>query len=121
MTPTHNNPNQVYAISRKGRENIGNIRETFFANMLSVDHKITASRHGDFFVDNRYTFEIGGKNKRFKQIKDVSDFCLAIDDTETGINRKSHYGCSGFCIKEENQRCQTYRFAPLTAGNSVKH
>lgn len=91
-----NNPNQVYAISRKGRENIGNIRETFFANMLSLDHKITVSRHGDFLVDNRYTFEIGGKNKSFKQIKDIPDSCLAIDDTEIGINRKIPLWLFGF-------------------------
>lgn len=50
-----NNPNQIYAISRKGRENMGTIREMFFVNMLSVSHRVCVPKHGDFLVDNRYT------------------------------------------------------------------
>lgn len=91
-----NNPNQIYAISSKGRENIGTIRETFFINMLSVMHKVSIPKKGDFYIDNKYTFEIGGKNKSFKQIKDINNSFLAIDDIETGIGNKIPLWLFGF-------------------------
>lgn len=90
------NPNQVYAISGKGRENIGNIRETFFINMLSAFHNIAASEQGDFIVDNKYTFEIGGKNKQPNQLKGVQEGYLAVDDIESGAGRKIPLWLFGF-------------------------
>jgi hypothetical protein len=54
---------------------IGNVRETFFASCF--EH-IYYSDIGDFRVDD-YIFEIGGKNKTFKQIKDVANSYLVID------------------------------------------
>ena len=59
-----NNTNQIYAISRKGKENTGTLRETFFINMLSAMHNVSSPQKGDFLIDDKYTFEIGGKNKR---------------------------------------------------------
>ena len=91
-----NNTNQIYAISSKGKENIGNIRETFFINMLSAMHEVLAPKKGDFLIDNKYTFEIGGKNKSFKQIKDISNSFLAVDDIETGIGNKIPLWLFGF-------------------------
>ena len=91
-----NNTNQIHAISGKGRENIGNIRETFFAGMLTGMHKISVPKCGDFFVDDRYTFEIGGRNKGFEQIKGIPDSYLAIDDIETGIAKKIPLWLFGF-------------------------
>ena len=91
-----NNPNQIYAISSKGKENTGTIRETFFINMLSILHKVSMPQKGDFYVDNKYTFEIGGKNKSFKQIKDINNSFLAIDDVETGIGNKIPLWWFGF-------------------------
>ncbi|MBW2089436.1 MAG: ATP-binding protein, partial [Deltaproteobacteria bacterium] len=91
-----NNTNQIYAISSKGKENIGNIRETFFINMLSAMHEVLSPKKGDFLIDNKYTFEIGGKNKSFKQIKDISNSFLAVDDIETGIGNKIPLWLFGF-------------------------
>jgi len=91
-----NNTNQIHAISGEGRENIGNIRETFFAGMLTGMHKISVPKCGDFFVDDRYTFEIGGRNKGFEQIKGIPDSYLAIDDIETGIAKKIPLWLFGF-------------------------
>jgi uncharacterized protein len=90
------NPNQVYAISSRGRENIGNIRETYFVNMLSVEHLVSVPKQGDFLVDNRYTFEIGGKNKGFKQIAGIPDSYLAIDDVEMSAGNKIPLWLFGF-------------------------
>ena len=91
-----NNPNQIYAISGKDKENRGTIRETFFINMLSVMHKVSMPKKGDFYIDNKYTFEIEGKNKSFKQIKDINNSFLAIDDIETGISNKIPLWLFGF-------------------------
>jgi predicted AAA+ superfamily ATPase len=91
-----NNTNQIYAISGKGKENIGTIRETFFLNMLSAIHNVSSPSKGDFFIDDKYTFEIGGKNKNFKQIKDIHNSFLAIDDIETGIGNKIPMWLFGF-------------------------
>lgn len=79
------NPNLMYALTP--RADIGNVRETFFANHLMRSHEVTFSGSGDFLVDSLYTFEVGGKNKKFGQIKDVPNSFLAVDDIETG------YGC----------------------------
>ncbi len=91
-----NNPNQIYAIGSKGKENIGTIRETFFINMLSVRHKVSMPPKGDFHIDNTYTFEIGGRKKSFKQIKDIENSFLALDDIETGIGSKIPLWLFGF-------------------------
>jgi len=91
-----NNTNQIYAISRKGKENTGTLRETFFINMLSATHNVSSPQQGDFLIDNKYTFEIGGKNKSFKQIKDINDSFLAVDDIETGIGNKVPLWLFGF-------------------------
>jgi hypothetical protein len=47
----------------------GTIRKTFFMNMLSTRHTLKAAKPGDFLVDDRYLFEVGGKNKSFFFLK----------------------------------------------------
>jgi len=91
-----NNPNEIYAISIKGSENIGNVRETFFASMLRVVRDLTIPPKSDFCVDQKYTFEIGGKNKTFRQIKDVSNSYLALDGIEIGFGNKIPLWMFGF-------------------------
>ena len=67
---------------------VGNQRETFFLNQMSVAHDVKAPQKGDFLVDDRYLFEVGGKNKTFEQIKDVADSFLAVDETEIGFGNR---------------------------------
>lgn len=55
--------------------NIGTVRETFFVTCFD---NIYYSDIGDFIVDD-YIFEIGGKNKKFNQIKDLENSYLIID------------------------------------------
>jgi hypothetical protein len=64
--------------------------------MLSVMHKVSMPKKGDFYIDNKYTFEIGGRNKSFEQIKDINNSFLAIDDIETGIGNKIPLWLFGF-------------------------
>ncbi len=80
------NPNLMYALTP--RADIGNIRETFFANHLMRNHEVTFSGNGDFLVDGLHTFEVGGKNKKFDQVKDVKNSYLALDDIESGYGNK---------------------------------
>lgn len=77
------NTNLIHALAMNGI-NTGNVRETFFANQLSVIHSISCAKKGDFLVDGKYTFEVGGPNKGFQQIKDLKDSYIAKDGVENG-------------------------------------
>lgn len=68
--------------------NTGNQRETFFANQVKILHQINSSKKGDFIVDNKYTFEVGGKNKSYHQIKDLENSFIASDEIETGFGNR---------------------------------
>jgi len=95
------NPNLMYT-----REpNIGNLRETFFVNQLDNyyknkqslnDNGIFASKYGDFYCQEKYTFEIGGKSKKFNQIKDISNSYVVSDNLEVGIGNKIVLWLFGF-------------------------
>jgi predicted AAA+ superfamily ATPase len=91
-----NNPNLIHAISSRMPLEIGNLRETFFLNMVETSHKVSSPTQGDFLVDGKYTFEIGGKNKDFSQIKDIKDSFLGVDNTEIGIGNKIPLWLFGF-------------------------
>ena len=64
--------------------------------MLSVFNDVSAAAHGDFLIDNKYVFEVGGKNKGFSQIKGISESYLAIDDIAVGIGKKIPLWLFGF-------------------------
>lgn len=81
------NPNIMYSLTRN--INVGTKRETFFLNQLkAAGHEILYPSRGDFIVDGKYLFEVGGKDKSFDQIKDIPDSFLAIDDVEIGRGNK---------------------------------
>ena len=80
------NSNLMYAYAMA--PNIGTVRETFFLSQLAVDHSVTYPAKGDFLVDGKYLFEVGGRKKSFEQIKDVADSHLAVDDTEIGHHNR---------------------------------
>lgn len=77
-----NNPNLMHALTE--RTDKGTLRETFFINQLSAVAIINYPRKGDFLVNRKYLFEVGGKGKSFEQIADVPDSFLAVDDIEVG-------------------------------------
>jgi uncharacterized protein len=89
------NPNQLYAIAPKVPV-IGTVRETFFLNMISQKHKVGYPGDGDFLVDDKFLFEIGGKNKDFNQIKSHKNSHLACDDMELGAGAKIPLWLFGF-------------------------
>jgi uncharacterized protein len=77
------NPSLIYNMVGSNAE-IGNIRETFFFNQISRKAQVNASPYADFLVSNKYTFEIGGKNKKKKQIPIVPNSFIVMDDIESG-------------------------------------
>lgn len=68
--------------------NVGNKRETFFNNQLQAVAHVVMPQQGDFLVNDRYLFEVGGARKSFAQIKDLPNSFLAIDDIETGSGNR---------------------------------
>ncbi len=78
-----NNPDIMEAM-RTDEIEIGTIRETFFYNQVRQTNKISYPRFGDFLVEKKYIFEVGGKNKKQKQIKDMPNSFIVQDDIETG-------------------------------------
>lgn len=80
------NSNLMYALSTNTE--IGTVRETFFNNQLSAYNEVLLPLKGDFLVNRKYLFEVGGKNKTFEQIKDIENSYLAIAATEVGHNNK---------------------------------
>jgi len=89
-----NNTNLFQALCLNS--NIGNIRETFFVSMVYKRHTLNYINRGDFLLDETYTFEIGGKNKNFEQIKDIPNSYVIADDIEIGFNNKIPLFIFGF-------------------------
>lgn len=84
-------------------KDIGSMRETFFFNQLSCYYSIISSnkgifsnKSGDFICEEKYIFEVGGKNKDFNQIKDTDNSFLALDDIEIGYKKKIPLWIFGF-------------------------
>jgi len=90
-----NDPNLMY-IMGEIQPDIGNIRETFFLNQTNSKHKVNYTSNTDFIVDNKYYFEIGGKNKTKKQIKNLPESYIVSDDIELGFNNKIPLWLFGF-------------------------
>ena len=76
-----NNTNLAYAIS-DSTPDLGNLRETAFLSLLAQIQTVTSSSvGGDFRVGGR-VFEVGGKSKMQKQIKDLENAYIVKDDME---------------------------------------
>ncbi len=87
------NSNLYYAYC--DNPNIGTIREVFFKSML-INHSLEIPKRGDFLVDNKYLFEIGGKSKSYKQIKDITNSFIVADNIEIGSGNKIPLWLFGF-------------------------
>lgn len=74
----------------------GNERETFFISALRILHDVRYPKQGDFLIDDKHLFEVGGKGKTFEQIADIPDSYLAVDDTEVGSGNRIPLWLFGF-------------------------
>ena len=89
------NTNLIYLLAQQNA-NIGNIRETFFINQLSYDHKVTYTEKTDFKVNDTYFFEIGGKNKTNQQISGLENAYVVADNIEYGFQNQIPLWLFGF-------------------------
>ena len=74
----------------------GNVRETFLVNQLSYNQTVELSEISDFFVNDKYTIECGGKSKTGEQIKTLENAFIAADGIETGSGSKIPLWLFGF-------------------------
>ena len=75
----------------------GTLRETFAINHLKVGREVEyGKQHGDFVVDGKYTFEVGGAGKTFKQIADIPDSFILADDLDYPFGNKLPLWLIGF-------------------------
>lgn len=97
------NSNLMYAISE--RVNTGTLRELFFVNQVRnagtihsslMDSTVELSDRGDFILQSKYTFEIGGKGKSFRQISGIESAFVVADDIEAGFKNKLPLWLFGF-------------------------
>jgi len=79
-----NNTTLLSALAEE-QANIGSVRETFFLSQIQTLYKVQFPQQGDFIVRGKYTFEIGGKGKKSKQIEAVSNAWVVKDDIEFPI------------------------------------
>ena len=80
------NTNIMYALT--SNVDSGTMRETYFASQMAVCHKLYMPELGDFVADDRYTFEVGGKKKGFKQISDLNNSYVVSDNIDVGYGNK---------------------------------
>lgn len=81
------NTNLMYALHREN--NIGTVRECFALNQLSVAHEVEyGEKTGDFRVDGKVIFEIGGPDKSFDQIANIADSYVLADGIEFPVGKK---------------------------------
>jgi hypothetical protein len=76
------NSNLMYNLVQNADE--GTVRETFFFNQVSQVNTVVATANVDFKVANQYYFELGGKNKKQKQIKNIPNSYIVKDGIEIG-------------------------------------
>ncbi len=90
------NPNIMYSLAPTKVE-VGTLRETFAVGCLSESHNVEYGKtQGDFKVDAKYTFEIGGRSKDFSQIAGVKDSYVFADDWDMPDGAKLPLWMLGF-------------------------
>ncbi len=80
------NTNLMYALSP--RIETGTLRETFFIDQCASVGTVQMPPKGDFLVNGKYLFEVGGEGKTFDQIADIPNSYLAVDGIETGYGAR---------------------------------
>ena len=97
------NSNLMFSIAND--VNLGSLRELFFVNQLRnayslhpsfIPDFVETSSNGDFSINGRYTFEIGGKKKSFSQLNNHKNSFVVADDIEIGFKNKIPLWIFGF-------------------------
>ena len=89
-------PNIAAALALPGKPDRGTQRETFLLSSLPGSMEVRAAVKADFLLDDRYTLEVGGRNKDATQIRDTPDAFLALDGLPSGSGRRVPLWLFGF-------------------------
>lgn len=89
------NTNLQFSIAKHNSDK-GNMRETFFLNQVAYQALVEYADDGDFKVEGKYLFELGGKNKSRKQLKGAPNAYVVSDDIEFGFENKIPLWLFGF-------------------------
>jgi len=92
-----NNPNLFYVLC--SQPNIGSLRESYFISQLNHLYRIHYDDRGDFIIDDKYIFEVGGASKGDKQIKNLEHSFVVRDDIESGYENIIPLWLFGFINK----------------------
>ncbi|QGY42617.1 AAA family ATPase [Maribellus comscasis] len=84
------NTNLLYAISPDNTDNL-NLRHTFFYNQVGYNYKLKSSAKGDFCINGKYHFIVGGR-----KLEPTSDVYAASDVIEIGEGKKIPLWLFGF-------------------------
>jgi uncharacterized protein len=84
------NTNLLYAIMPENTDSF-NLRKTFFYNQVGNRYDVKSSGNGDFFVDHKYNFVVGGRKTEAR-----NDLYAASDMVEVGEGRKIPLWLFGF-------------------------
>jgi predicted AAA+ superfamily ATPase len=88
------NSNLLFALT--SNVDSGTVRECFFCNQVGQLYNTVIPKTGDCLVNDKYLFEIGGKKKSFKQVKEIPDSYVAADDIEVGMGNRIPLWLFGF-------------------------
>ncbi|MCQ2973699.1 MAG: AAA family ATPase [Bacteroidales bacterium] len=89
------NSNFLYTLTNN--PNIGTIRECFAVNQLIEKHEVEYGKElGDFKIDGKITFEVGGSDKTFEQIANIPNSYILADNIEYPIGKKLPLWIIGF-------------------------
>ncbi len=67
--------------------NTGSMRESFFVSQVGLRHQVHYYDRGDFIVDDKLVFEIGGASKSAEQLKGNPSGYVAADGIEIGHDK----------------------------------
>jgi predicted AAA+ superfamily ATPase len=90
-----NNTNLLYALAEE-KADLGNIRETFLLSQLNPIGKVEIPKQGDFVLNGKYTFEVGGRHKAQKQIAGMEYAWVVRDKLEYPIGKSLPLWMFGF-------------------------
>ncbi len=88
------NSNIIYALGLDKSDD-GTIRETMFLTWMKEKHSVYSSKISDFEIDD-ITFEVGGKNKKGKQLKDAARGYIVKDNIEYAVGKNIPIWMFGF-------------------------
>ncbi len=87
------NPNLFTVLC--ANSDIGAVRESFFVSQTKLNHQVHYHNKGDFIIDDKLVFEIGGASKDNSQFQGQKGYIVS-DNIEIGFDNKLPLWLMGF-------------------------